>query len=84
MKPLALHLESTTTFTQVRKLMMRQMHDELTGMMEGEDTQPLYNLETIEPDEKKAEGDNQNEEEWSQAEQEQWIAVLKGKGGKGI
>lgn len=45
MKPLALHMDGAATFQQIRKLIMRQMHDELTGMLEGESTQPLYNLE---------------------------------------
>ena len=36
MKFLALHCESANTFQQVRQFIMRQMHDELTGMLEGE------------------------------------------------
>ena len=45
MKPLALHLENTITVQQLRKLTMRQMHDGFIGMLEGEDAQPLYDLE---------------------------------------
>ena len=39
-----------TTFQQARKLVMRQMHDEFTGMLEGDQVQPLYNLEAAEED----------------------------------
>ena len=86
-KPLALHLETASTFQQIRKLIMRQMHDELTGMLEGEHAQPLYNVNT---EEKPPEDTEENrlakaEEAWAQAEQEYYAAALgsKGKGGKG-
>ena len=80
MKPLAMHMEGATRFQQVRKLIMRQMHDELTGMLEGETTQPLYTLETEKPEESEQ---NKKEEEWTKEEEEQWLAALKGKAGKG-
>ena len=84
MKPLAMHLDSTTC-QQVRKLMMRQMHNELIGMFEGETTQPLYNLEKTEGDEEDKESeDKKAEEAWTKLEQDYWTAALnKGKGGKG-
>ena len=59
MKPLTLHLEGTTTSAHVRKLTMGQTHDELTGMFEGEQTQPLHNLENPEPNETEAEGERE-------------------------
>ena len=43
-KPLALHLDTATTFQQIRKLVMRQFHDEMTGMLDGDDTQLLYHV----------------------------------------
>ena len=53
-KFLALHLETATTFQQVRMLVMRQIHDELIGMLEGETAQPLYTLETEKQEETQA------------------------------
>ena len=86
MKPLALHLENAETFQQVRKLIMRQMHDELTGMLEGENTQPLYSIGQDSPkkEEDKEEEQAKTEEDWQKLEQE-YLAALgqKGKGGKG-
>lgn len=79
-KPLALHLETASTFQQVRKLIMRQMHDEFTGMLEGETAQPLYALEAEKQEE---DSPRKPETEWSKQEEEQWAAALKGKGGKG-
>ena len=72
MKPLALHLESAETFQQARKLIMRQMHDELTGMLEGEATQPLYSIGQDSPKEKdqKDEEQDKTEEDWKKLEQE--------------
>ena len=85
MKPLALHLEGSTAFQQARKLIMRQMHDELTGMLEGEATQPLYNLEKAEKEaEEDEDAGKKAEEEWNKLEQDYWTVVLnKGKGGTG-
>ena len=36
MKPFGLHLDAATTFQQTRKLIMRKMHDEFAGMLEGD------------------------------------------------
>ena len=90
-KPLALHLDTATTFQQMRKLVVRQMHDEMTGMLEGDHTQLLYHVnqdmhseqpteeQPLHPDLEIAENN------WTKAEQEYWAAALgqKGKGGKG-
>ena len=76
---------------------MRQLHDELIGMLEGESTQPLY---TVAPEETQPEEFEKTpeqvlakaEENWNRAEEEYWTAALgksgggkggKGKGGKG-
>ena len=53
------------------------MHDELTVMMEGERTQPLYNLNA---DEKAPENTEEIrlakvEEDWARAEQGYWAAA---------
>ena len=86
MKPLALHLESAETFQQVRKLIMRQMHDELTGMLEGENTQPFYSIGQDSP---KKEDENDEEqtktEEDGQKLEQEYLAALsqKGKTSKG-
>ena len=84
MKPLVLHLESAETFQQARKLIMRQMHDELTGMLEGEATQPLYSIGQDSPkkEDQKDEEQDKTEEGWQKLEQE-YFAALKGKVGKG-
>ena len=90
-KPLALHLDTADTFQQIRKLVMRQMHDEMTGMLEGDHTQPLYH---VKPDTNNEQTDEESslqpdldtaESNWAKAEQEYWAAALaqKGKGGKG-
>ena len=87
MKPLALHMDEAKTFQQIRKLVMRQMHDEITGMLDGENIHPLYNInkEGIEP--KGGEEDELAvvEQNWSKVEQEYWTAALgsKEKFGKG-
>ena len=62
---------------------MRHMHDELTGMLEGDANQPLYNLEIVDQAQTAKGSEDNKEEEWSREETEKWIAALKGKGGKG-
>ena len=52
-KPWAFHLEDAKTFQQIRKFTMRQMHDEFTGMSEGEFAQPLYSLDRAEAEDHK-------------------------------
>lgn len=71
-------------FQQVRKLIMRQLHGELTGMPEGETTQPLYNFEKAEQDSNEREDeDTKAEDDVSKLEHEYWTAVFKkGKGGQ--
>ena len=63
------------------------MHDELIGMMEGEKTQPLYNVNTEETPPENSSEDRlaKAEEDWTRADQEYWVAAIgtKGKGGKG-
>ena len=81
MKPLALHMEDATTFQQMRKLIMRQLHDELTGMLEGESTQPLYTIAPEETQSEEAETTPEQimakaEENWNRAEEEYWAAAL--------
>ena len=41
-KPIAIALDGAVNFRQVRRLVVRQMHNVVTGMMEGDATQPLY------------------------------------------
>ena len=74
MKPRAIHLEKATTFQQVREMIMRQMHDELIGMLEGEQTRPLYAFET---EKTETEEQNKKAEEWTKDEEDQWAAALK-------
>ena len=66
--------------------MMRQMHDEFTGMLEGENAQPLYSIEQDSPkkEDEKDEEQAQTEEDWQKLEQE-YLAALsqKGKTAKG-
>ena len=86
MKPLALHLESANAFQQVRKFIMRQMHDELTGMLEGENTQPLYNVGQDSPSKEEGEenGQTKTEDDLQKLEQEYLAAFnQKGKTAKG-
>ena len=92
MEPLALHIEGATTFQQMRKLIMRQMHDELIGTLEGESAQPLYAIaaEEVQPEEAERIPEEtlaRAEENWKRAEEEYCAAALGksggGKGGKG-
>ena len=90
-KPLAIHLDNVTTSQQIRKLAMRQLHDEMTGMVDGENTQFLYHVNQDVPSEQQAEDQSAQPDleaagrNWNKAEQEYWAAALgqKGKGGKG-
>ena len=67
---MALHLETANTFQQIRKVIMRQMHDEFIGVLEAEDAQPLYTIEpntTMKEDEEQ-EDPNKIEENWQRLE----------------
>ena len=80
LKPLALHLEEATTFQQMRKLIMRQMHDELIGMLEGETAQPLFTMSSEEPPAEETQRTPDElltmaEENWNKAETEHWTAA---------
>ena len=83
MKPLAIHFEEAHSFQQVREFIMRQMHDELAGMLEGDASQPVYNLEGAEQTEATKEEADSKEEEWSKEESEKWMVAPNGKGGTG-
>ena len=44
-KPIAVALHDAKTFRQVRRLVVRQMHNVIIGMMEGDHAQPLYSAQ---------------------------------------
>ena len=50
---------------------MRQMHDELIGMFEGDNAQPLYNLEIAETESENEDGydTRKADEDWTAAEE---------------
>lgn len=94
MKPLALHMDIASTFQQIRKLVVRQLHDEMTGMLEGEGAQLLCNVNQdihVEPqtEDNPLQFDLEiAEKNWAKVDQEHWTAALAqkgkiGKGGKG-
>ena len=45
-KPIAIALDDATTFREVRRLIIRQTHNVVTGMMDGDMQQPIYSVQT--------------------------------------
>ena len=89
-KPIAIALDEAQTLRQVRRLVTKQMHNAVTGMMDGNVSQPLYSVQ----DDKAEAIDNRETEEqdplaaaaeaWDTAEMAYWaVAMSSGKGSKG-
>lgn len=88
-KPIAVALDEAQTSRQVRRLVVKQMHNVVIGMMDGDTAQPLY---SIQDDGQTEEGQREEVtdkcaaaiEAWHKAEKEYWTAAMsKGKGSKG-
>ena len=90
-KPLALHMDTATSSPQMRKLIMRQQHDEMIGMLDGDNARPLCSVNQDSQESKQAEGSlqtidlQQAGKNLTKVEQDYWAAALgqKGKTGKG-
>ena len=92
-KPIAIALGDAKTFRDVRRFIMRQMHNVVTGMMDGDMHQPIYSMQTEkvadEDPNKPSDGSSQGEKSREVADQDAATngdlnAATKGKGnGKG-
>ena len=86
-KPIALAMDDAQNFRQPRRLVTRQMYNVVTGMMDGDSSQPLHSMQddnTTAEDKTETDELTPAAEAWSTAEKAYWAAAMaKGKGSKG-